>query len=68
MSDEELDTSEPGAQLSNGYRFVFPETTSVGGITLENPQADVYYDLQGRKVIQPKKGMYIFNGKKVLVK
>lgn len=68
VSDEELDTSEPGAQLSNGYRFVFPETTSVGGITLENPQADVYYDLQGRKVIQPKKGMYIFNGKKVLVK
>jgi arabinogalactan endo-1,4-beta-galactosidase len=27
-----------------------------------------YYDLQGRKVAQPKQGLYIVNGKKVVVK
>jgi beta-glucosidase len=29
---------------------------------------DSYYDLQGRKVAQPTKGLYIVNGKKVIVK
>ncbi len=27
-----------------------------------------YYDLQGRKVAQPAKGLYIVNGKKVVIK
>lgn len=27
-----------------------------------------YYDLQGRRVLNPKKGVYIQNGKKVLIK
>ena len=29
---------------------------------------DVYYDLQGRRVAQPTKGLYIVNGKKVIIK
>ena len=29
---------------------------------------DVYYDLQGRRVLYPTKGLYIVNGKKVIVK
>jgi len=29
---------------------------------------DVYYDLQGRRVLNPTKGLYIVNGKKVIVK
>lgn len=28
----------------------------------------IYYDLQGRRVTNPTKGIYIMNGKKVLVK
>jgi hypothetical protein len=28
----------------------------------------VYYDLSGRRVAQPSKGLYIINGKKVMVK
>lgn len=28
----------------------------------------VYYDLQGRRVLYPKKGLYIVNGKKVIIK
>ena len=27
-----------------------------------------YHDLQGRRVVQPTKGVYIVNGKKVVVK
>jgi hypothetical protein len=27
-----------------------------------------FYDLQGRKVAQPQKGLYIVNGRKVVVK
>jgi hypothetical protein len=27
-----------------------------------------YFDLQGRKVAQPQKGLYIVNGKKVVIK
>ena len=29
---------------------------------------DNYYDLQGRKVTNPTKGLYIVNGKKYIVK
>ena len=29
---------------------------------------NVYYDLQGRRVLYPKKGLYILNGKKVILK
>jgi hypothetical protein len=29
---------------------------------------DAWYDMQGRKVAQPAKGLYIVNGKKVVIK
>ena len=34
----------------------------------ENGEVQTIYDLNGRKVVTPKKGLYIINGKKVLVK
>ena len=47
----------------------FGNTTSIqsidnGQLTIDN----VVYDLQGRRVSQPTKGLYIVNGKKVVVK
>ena len=33
-----------------------------------NRETDFWYDLQGRKVEHPSKGIYIHSGKKVLVK
>ena len=45
------------------------ETTAVRGI--ENGELRVensYYDLQGRRVVQPTKGLYIVNGKKLIIK
>ena len=31
-------------------------------------RTDVVYDLQGRRVAQPGKGLYIVNGKKIVIK
>ena len=44
-------------------------TTGVGHteITESTEMADAIYDLQGRRIEKPKKGLYIVNGKKVLV-
>ena len=49
-------------------RIVFDEATAIE--TVENSQAvnGKYYDLQGRLVAQPTKGLYIVNGKKVFIK
>ena len=44
------------------------ETTGINTVHGSNGNADGYYDLQGRKIENPKKGLYINNGKKVVVK
>ena len=42
--------------------------TGVKTILNENLQNEQVYDLQGRKVTRPAKGLYIMNGKKVIIK
>ena len=44
------------------------ETTAIETIQTSKTTADGYYDLQGRRVTQPTKGLYIVNGKKVVIK
>ena len=50
--------------------FGFDETTGISGIEkMRNAENEAYYTLDGRKVSQPtKKGLYIVNGKKVVIK
>ena len=50
--------------------FLFDEeTTGVNTLNVEHKTMNGdYYDLQGRKVAQPAKGLYIVNGKKVVIK
>ena len=44
-------------------------TTGIKGISIEAASKQVVYDLQGRRLSQPtQKGIYIFNGKKLVVK
>ena len=43
------------------------ETTGIANVS-ENVDDDTFVDLSGRRVAQPTKGLYIVNGKKVLVK
>jgi hypothetical protein len=42
--------------------------TSINEVKTENGEVKGVYDLQGRKVENPSKGLYIINGKKVFVK
>ena len=46
------------------------ETTGIETIedTKQNTEDGVYYDLQGRRVENPTRGVYIVNGKKVVIK
>jgi hypothetical protein len=45
------------------------ETTGISEIEkMRNVGNETFYDLQGRKVAQPTKGLYIVNGKKVVIK
>ena len=68
-------------QLTRGISFDDEEATSIGEelrvkseefLSLESmarhAPAAVFFDLQGRKVAQPKKGLYIVNGKKVVIR
>ena len=43
------------------------EFTGINGVVVI-PADGKYYDLQGRRVVKPTKGVYIVNGKKVYVK
>lgn len=65
--DGNIDTSN-GGQLSNGFRFDFGGTTGIENVKGENGNVKTMYDLQGRKVEKPTEGIYIINGKKILVK
>ena len=44
------------------------ETTGIKAVETSPVYAGKYYDLQGRQVAQPTKGLYIVNGKKVVIK
>ena len=48
--------------------FNFDETTGIDGIAAEKVSNGEVYNLQGQRVMNAKKGLYIMNGKKVLVK
>lgn len=45
-----------------------PKPTGIGMVHSSRSKANNYYDLQGRKVNNPEKGVYISNGKRVIVK
>ena len=67
--------SKEVAQGSTGFRFNVDGTTGVEEVKTENgtngrreSKVKAVYDLQGRKVENPSKGIYIINGKKVIVK
>ncbi len=60
-----FDSVPAGARLA----FFDEETTSIEDVRskMEDVRCE-YFDLQGRRVAQPTKGLYIVNGKKVVVK
>lgn len=66
-----LDLSTVTEKLVNTYAISFEEMgpTGIDNITSEETNgSNEIYDIQGRKVNNPTKGLYIINGKKVLVR
>lgn len=59
----QLSTSEANIRM----RFD-DDATAIGSIENDADKTPVYYDLMGRRVDNPTKGIYIVNGKKVLVR
>jgi len=70
LLDERTDDSTLGAYNYKPYDF-FIDWSSI--VSVENVgdvarKVDSVFDLQGRRVLKPKKGIYIMNGRKILVK
>lgn len=61
-------TKSSGAKVMvAGFNFD-GETTGIRELTTDNNKTDVMFDLMGRRVNQPTKGLFILNGKKVIKK
>ena len=62
---------EAPANAAPFFNLGFGEEGTTGIRSIDNGQLtidNVYYDLAGRRVAQPSKGVYIVNGKKVVIK
>ncbi len=58
----------PEEEAAKGYSFRGDATAIEGLIVNEKSDANEVYDLQGRRVVCTAKGIYIVNGKKIVVK
>lgn len=54
--------------ITFGYRQQPNGIENINEATAENAGDGNYYDLQGRRVLNPTRGIYIHNGKKIVVK
>lgn len=54
-------------EYEDGKQYDYLTTTGIANVKAEAKDA-VIYDMQGRRVSQPGKGLYIINGKKVVLK
>jgi hypothetical protein len=62
---------EAPANAAPFFNLGYGEEGTTGIRSIDNGQLtidNVYYDLSGRRVAQPSKGVYIVNGKKVVIK
>ena len=61
----------PASEVPSNARLTFVFEDAQGIRTIEHPTMttdDTVYNLKGQRVVTPKKGLYIMNGKKVMVK
>ena len=69
-------TGEKQASLTKGMRIVFSDgsdwedntTTAISVVQQAKPADNAYYTLQGVRVATPAKGIYIHNGKKIIIR
>lgn len=62
-----LPITKSAAAAGSKFVLVFEDTTGISQYQSVQSAA-VYYDLQGRRVDSPRKGVYVRNGKKVVIK
>ena len=60
--EDETDTA------AKTIKIVFAETSGIESVSSEKQTDGSYYNLQGVKVLSPSKGLYIKDGKKVIIK
>lgn len=60
--------SSPSISLSRGGDDDDGTTAIDGSSKMVDVRNDKYYDLNGRRVLYPRKGVYIMNGKKIIIK
>ena len=70
ISFNALTSNKPNRFFLDEVKVVKVTTDGINGIdngqlTIDNGQ---WYDLQGRKVMKPTRGLYIVNGKKVVLR
>ena len=58
--------SDPGVSGARSLNLD-GDVTAIKNIKV-GTEDNIYYDLQGRRVLYPTKGLYIVNGKKVIIK
>ena len=62
----QLDKATPARELSVSFE---EDVTAISSVELsQDKMQNEFFDLQGRRVAQPTKGLYIVNGKKVIIK
>ena len=64
----QLPTSMVGNARSLNLEFTEEEPTGIRFVGTDAQNGDNTYDLQGRKVLNPGKGLYIKNGKKMIIR
>ena len=65
---EEYRTSWPWSDFKNIVALEEDDPDGIMAVKQTNDSNNLYYDLTGRKVLYPQKGLYIKKGKKVIVK
>ena len=75
LKEKVAGTAEDGGFVVSGHGVNIVKvakvafTTAIKKVAVNSLKNDnCYYDLQGRKVAEPTKGLYIINGKKVMIK
>lgn len=58
----------PAASAAKAFFALDGEVTEINSVTIVDKEIKGVFDLQGRRVDNPVKGLYIMNGKKVVIK
>ncbi|MEE0803915.1 MAG: alpha-N-acetylglucosaminidase C-terminal domain-containing protein, partial [Prevotellamassilia sp.] len=66
VNPKDGNTSQAPARIS--LRLLDGTTTDIDASLVEGMETPVYYDISGRRVLNPGSGVYIVNGKKVFIK